>query len=113
MEGALLTRNHFLGTLRGECGMLERKIEIKLKQQVEKLGGLALKFTSPGMIGVPDRLVLLPKGKVCFVELKAPGVKPRAIQIKRHKQLRALGFKVYVLDSRAGIDQFIKEVMTL
>lgn len=53
--------------------MLESEIENKLKKEIETLGGLSLKFTSPGMAGVPDRLVLLPKGKICFVEVKAPG----------------------------------------
>ncbi len=51
------------------------------------------------MAGVPDRLVLLPKGKIYFVELKAPGKKLRPLQLKRKEQLESLGFKVYVIDS--------------
>ncbi|MGF7185293.1 hypothetical protein GGQ84_001379 [Desulfitispora alkaliphila] len=91
--------------------MLERKIEARLKWEVENLGGLALKFTSPGMSGVPDRLVLLPAGRVAFVELKAPGKKLRPLQQKRKKQIESLGFKVYVIDSYRAIDLFVQEVM--
>lgn len=90
--------------------MLERQIELKLKKEVEKIGGLSLKFTCPGMAGVPDRLVLLPKGKMFFVELKAPGKKLRPLQLKRKRQLEVLGFKVYVIDSYKKIQLFIDEV---
>lgn len=62
--------------------MLERVIESRLRQEAKKRGGMALKFVSPGMNGVPDRIVLLPGGKVAFVELKAPGKMPRALQEK-------------------------------
>ncbi|OLS02582.1 VRR-NUC domain-containing protein [Tissierella creatinophila] len=91
--------------------MLESKIENRLKKEVEKNGGLALKFTSPGMAGVPDRLVLLPKGRIAFVELKAPGKKLRPLQLKRKEQLEVLGFKVYVIDSYKRIDKFIGEMV--
>ncbi|NFQ33533.1 VRR-NUC domain-containing protein [Clostridium sporogenes] len=91
--------------------MLESKIEAKLKREVEKLGGIALKFISPGMAGVPDRMVLFEKGRIAFVELKAPGKKLRPIQIKRKNQLESLGFKVYVIDSYEGVEHFICEVM--
>lgn len=91
--------------------MLESKIENRLKKEVEKIGGLSLKFTSPGTAGVPDRLVLLPKGRLYFVELKAPGKKLRPLQLKRKEQLEALGFKVYVIDSYKGIDEFTREMV--
>lgn len=91
--------------------MLESKIEKRLKREVEKIGGLSLKFTSPGMAGVPDRLVLLPKGRIAFVELKAPGKKLRLLQLKRKEQLELLGFKVYVIDSYKKIDEFTREMV--
>jgi hypothetical protein len=91
--------------------MKEKQIESKLKREVERKGGLALKFISPTMVGVPDRLILLPRGKVYFVELKAPGKKLRPIQLKRKNQLESLGFKVYVIDSFEGVEEFIQEVM--
>ena len=91
--------------------MLESKIENRLKKKVEKIGGLSLKFTSPGMAGVPDRLVLLPEGRMAFAELKAPGKKLRPLQLKRKEQLEALGFKVYVIDSYKKIDEFTREMV--
>ena len=71
---------------------------------VKARGGMCPKFTSPGMDGMPDRLVLLPHGRFCFVEVKAPGEKPRPLQVHKHKQLRRLGFKVYVLDGPEQIE---------
>lgn len=91
--------------------MLEKQIENRLRKRIKKMGGLALKFISPGMAGVPDRIIMLPFGKVVFVELKAPGKKMRPLQIKRKKQIEALGFKIYVVDSYQDIEHFVKEVM--
>ena len=94
----------------GNQTMEESKIETRLNQRVKKLGGLSLEWVSPGYIGVPDRIVMLPCGKIAFVELKATGKKPRAIQIRRHEELRALGFKVYVVDSYEGVEEILNEV---
>lgn len=80
--------------------MLEKQIERKLYDEVKKIDGMCLKQT--GMAGIPDRLVLLPNGKCAFVELKAPGEKPRKLQLMRMKQLKKLGFKCYVVD---GVEQ--------
>jgi hypothetical protein len=91
--------------------MREKQIETKLKREVKRIGGLALKFTSPGNAGVPDRIVLLPNGNVVFAELKAPGKNLRPLQIKRKEQLETLGFKVYIIDSYEKVDAFIQEVM--
>ena len=82
----------------------ENTIEAALVDEVKRRGGMCPKFTSPGMDGMPDRLVLLPHGRFCFVEVKAPGEKPRPLQVHRHKQLRRLGFKVYVLDGPEQIE---------
>ncbi|WP_270474403.1 VRR-NUC domain-containing protein [Clostridium cochlearium] len=79
--------------------MTEKEIEQMLVKEVKRRGGWALKFISPGVNGVPDRLVLMPSGRVAFVELKAPGKKMRPLQIKRKAQLEALGFLVYCIDS--------------
>ena len=92
--------------------MLEKDIEKQLVNETKRMRGLALKFTSPGFVGVPDRLVLLPGGKLAFVEVKREGEKPRAIQISRHKLLRKLGFKVYVLDSKKQIKEILDEIYT-
>lgn len=90
--------------------MRESKIEKSLKDKVQDMGGIALKFVSPGMAGVPDRIVLIPNGKAVFVELKAPGKTMRPIQLKRKSQLEYLGFKVYLIDSLQGVDSFVREV---
>ena len=90
--------------------MREKTIEQKFTAAVKNAGGLALKFTSPGWDGVPDRLALLPDGKLAFVEVKAPGKKPRPLQLARHRTLRRLGFKVYVLDDEEQIGGMIDEI---
>ena len=83
--------------------MLEKTIEHKLKSAVKNMGGIAFKFTAPGINGVPDRLVLLPYGKLAFIELKAPGKKMRPMQVRRKRQLEQLGFLVYCIDSAEQI----------
>ena len=90
--------------------MREQRIEHQLVRQVSKLGGLALKFVSPGMAGVPDRLLLFPGGKAVFVETKAPGKKPRPLQLHRHEQLRALGFRVFVIDEMKQIREVLDDL---
>ncbi len=84
--------------------MLEKKTECKLKSAVKNMGGIAFKFTAPGINGVPDRLVLLPHGKIAFIELKAPGRKMRPLQVRRKRQLERLGFLVYCIDSAEQIE---------
>lgn len=83
--------------------MLESEIEKTLTIEVKKRGGMALKFISPNLAGVPDRIILLNGGKMAFAELKAPGKKLRPLQIKRKTQLESLGFKVYCIDSKEQI----------
>jgi len=86
----------------GRKKMTEKYIEQKLVKAVKAMGGMALKFTSPGFDGVPDRIVLLPMARMAFIELKAPGKKMRPLQVRRKRQLEALGFLVYCID---GVDQ--------
>ena len=93
--------------------MRESAIERRLVTEAVKRGGLALKFVSPGLDGVPDRLLLFPGGKLAFVEVKAPGEKPRPLQRRRIDQLTALGFRVYVLDSKEQIGEIMDEVQAL
>lgn len=91
----------------------ERDVEKYFVRQVAKVGGKAMKWSSPSNNGVPDRIVFLkyPLGpSVLFVELKAPGKKPTPLQQKVHEELRALGEKVYVVDSKAAVDKFLSEV---
>lgn len=83
--------------------MREKIIEQKLVWMVKKMGGRAVKFVSPGLDGMPDRLVLFPDGRLAFVELKAPGRILRPLQEKRKGQLRALGFLVFCIDDENQI----------
>ncbi len=92
--------------------MREKTIEQKFRAAVKAAGGLAVKFTSPGFDGVPDRIVLLHSGKIGFVEVKAPGEKPRPLQLSRYRLLRRLGFKVYVLDDESQIGGIIDEIQS-
>lgn len=92
--------------------MLEKEIEKKLALAVKKAGGIAPKFVSPGYAGMPDRLVLLPDGVIVFAELKAPGQKPRPLQEARHRLLRRLGFRVYVIDSEDQIGGMLHELLS-
>ena len=92
--------------------MLEKTIEHKLAVTVKKHGGIAVKFVSPNYDGMPDRLVLLPDGVCAFVEVKAPNKKTRPLQKARHKMLKRLGFKVYVLDDAEQIGGIIDEIRT-
>lgn len=90
--------------------MRERQIEQKLVKAVKTAGGIAPKLTSPGFDGMPDRMVLMPGGCIGFVEVKAPGEKPRPLQLSRHRLLRRLGFKVYVLDGAEQIGGIIDDI---
>ena len=90
--------------------MREKAIEQKLSLMVKKRGGICPKFVSPGYDGMPDRIVLLPGCHFASVEVKAPGKKPRPLQIARHKLLTRLGFKVYVLDNEEQIGGILDEI---
>lgn len=90
--------------------MREKQIEQALFHAVREQGGIALKLVSPSYAGLPDRLVLLPGGHMAFVEVKAPGKKPRVLQLMRLEFLSRLGFRVYVLDSAERIGGMLNEV---
>ena len=89
--------------------MQEKYIEQKLVAAVKSMGGMAPKFVSPGIDGMPDRIVLLPMGRIAFVECKATGKKMRPLQNKRKKQLEALGFLIYCLDDIEQIGGILSE----
>lgn len=90
--------------------MREKYIEQKLVKAAKNIGGIAPKLISPSFDGMPDRIVLLPLGSIGFVEVKAPGQKPRPLQLARHELLRRLGFKVYVLDDERQIGGILDEI---
>lgn len=88
--------------------LAEAKIERAFCEAVKDAGGVALKFTSQTMNGVPDRLILFKIGKCAFVELKAPGKQMRPLQRKRRHQLEELGFPVFCVDNLDQIQPVIK-----
>lgn len=90
--------------------MREKNIETRLVAEVRRRGGLAPKFVSPGLDGVPDRLILLPGGKFAFAELKAPGKTLRPLQALRKRQLEKLGFRVFVIDGTEPIGGMLDAV---
>lgn len=92
--------------------MREKNIEQKFVKAVKSDGGIAPKLACPGFDGMPDRLVLLPEGRIGFVEVKAPGKEPRPLQVRRHEMLRKLGFKVYILDDPEQIGGILDEIRT-
>jgi hypothetical protein len=89
----------------------EKAIEAHLQKKVKDLGGRAYKFESPGNAGVPDRIVLLPGGKVFFIEMKAPGKKSTVLQQKQQTRIKNLGNQVLVIDTKEGVDEFIAKVV--
>ena len=92
--------------------MTEKQIEQKLVKAVKAKGGLAPKFVSPGFDGVPDRIVLLPRGRIAFIELKAKGRKMRPLQVRRKRQLESLGFSVYCIGSPEQIGGILDEIQS-
>lgn len=92
--------------------MKEKAIEQHLVKSVKCMGGITIKLISPSMDGLPDRLVLLPEGKMAFIELKAPKEKLRPLQVKRKGQLELLGFSVYCIYSIEGIGGILDEIQS-
>lgn len=90
--------------------MREKEVEAALVKVAKKRNGVALKFVSPGLSGVPDRLVLLPDGKIGFIELKSPGKKMSLLQEKRKSQLERLGFLVFCLDSKEEVEVMLDAI---
>ncbi len=93
--------------------MDEKQIERKLKKAVKNCGGMCLKFVSPSFDGVPDRIVLLPQGRIAFVETKTTGEKMRPLQKRRKRQLEELGFLVFCLDNDNDIGGILDEIRAL
>lgn len=89
----------------------EKVVERKLVELVKINNGMCIKLLCDQLIGLPDRLCLFPNHKMAFVETKTTGQKPRRIQAYIHKKLRALGFRVEVIDSVEGVEQFINSII--
>ena len=88
----------------------ESQLEENLCKKIKKLGGMALKFMSPGRAGVPDRIILMPGGKIYFVEMKSSNGPVNPIQEYIFEKFEELGFKVHILNSEQTIENFLKKV---
>jgi len=89
--------------------MAEAYIESRLRDAVKRLGGLAIKLYAYSFTGLPDRLILMPGGKIAFVETKFSEKKPRPRQLAVHRQLEKLGFRVFVVRTNEDLKLFIDE----
>lgn len=88
--------------------MLEKDLEKKLKAGVELKGGIALKLVAIGWAGLPDRLILMPGGKVYFIEMKAPGKALRKLQDVMRLKLLQMGFICYRIDTLEKVKTFLE-----
>lgn len=89
----------------------EKVIERKLVELVKINGGMCIKLLCDQLIGLPDRMCLFPGHKIVFVELKTTGRKPKRIQMYMHNKLRALGFRVEVIDTVESVINFVETIL--
>lgn len=89
----------------------EKAVERRLVELVKHNGGMCIKLLCDQLIGLPDRMCLFPGHKIVFVELKTTGKKPKRIQLYIHEKLRKLGFRVEVIDTIKGVEQFIDSII--
>lgn len=92
--------------------MRESAIERYFVSRAQLLGGRVIKLNSASMNGLPDRMVLMPEGRIYFVELKAPRKKPRPLQKAVHSMLMNMGFNVFVIDTKEKVGEFINAIQT-
>ena len=100
--------------IRKETGMKERDIEVLLREGVKQLGGKAYKWVSPGNAGVPDRIVILPGGKVIFVELKQENGRLTRLQKVQQETLHGMGAVAVTLRGAEDVKMYLdvlKEMM--
>ena len=96
---------------RGIVSASEKALEKELRERCKALGWMCIKLTSQYQRGLPDRLILMPGGRVCFAEIKTTGKKPTAPQKLTHERLRALGYRVEVVDTTERLDNLIVELL--
>ena len=85
----------------------ERDIEAHLVREVRARNGLCFKWVSPGRVGVPDRILILPHGVTVFVELKVEGGELSAVQKLTLREIANLGHAVYVIYGDGGVGQLM------
>lgn len=90
--------------------MIEAAVESYFKRRVKETGGDERKVVWPGRKGAPDRLAGWLNGRHGFVELKRPKGKAEAHQAREHERLRAIGFRVDLIDTRELVDVYVEEM---
>ena len=111
-ENARLIRGSVYTRAReGIVSASEKVLEAKLRERCKTLGWMCIKLTSQYQRGLPDRLILMPGGRVCFVEIKTTGKKPTTLQKLTHERLRALGYRVEVVDTTESLDNLIVDLL--
>lgn len=111
-ENARLIRGSVYTRAReGIVSASEKVLEAELRERCKTLGWMCIKLTSQYQRGLPDRLILMPGGRVCFAEIKTTGKKPTALQKLTHERLRALGYRVEVVDTTESLDNLIVELL--
>ena len=111
-ENARLIRGSVYTRAReGIVSASEKALEAELRERCKALGWMCIKLTSQYQRGLPDRLILMPGGRVCFAEIKTTGKKPTALQKLTHERLRALGYRVEVVDTTESLDNLIVELL--
>ena len=111
-ENACLIRGSvYVRAREGFVTEAEKVLEAELRERCKALGWMCIKLTSQYQRGLPDRLILMPGGRVCFVEIKTTGKKPTALQKLTHERLRALGCRVEVVDTTESLDNLIVELL--
>ena len=88
--------------------MQEKDIEKWMTEQVKRLGGLSLKFVSPGNPGVPDRIYIFPGGKIYFVELKKELGRLSGVQKWQRERFQKMGCQFYVIKGMNSAREFIR-----
>lgn len=111
-ENARLIRGSVYTRAReGIVSASEKVLEAELRERCKALGWMCIKLTSQYQRGLPDRLILMPGGRVCFAEVKTTGKKPTALQGVTHERLRALGYRVEVVDTTESLDNLIVDLL--
>lgn len=111
-ENARLIRGSVYTRAReGIVSASEKALEAELRERCKALGWMCIKLTSQYQRGLPDRLILMPGGRVCFAEIKTTGKKPTTLQRVTHERLRALGYRVEVVDTTERLDNLIVELL--
>ena len=111
-ENARLIRGSVYTRAReGIVSASEKVLEAELRERCKALGWMCIKLTSQYQRGLPDRLILMPGGRVCFAEIKTTGKKPTALQRVTHERLRALGYRVEVVDTTESLDNLIVDLL--